>query len=179
MILHGTPQVVHRDVGLDVAPGRLLRRQRFRGCLGNDRPELAHRDRDVAPPASESPSSGGGGETEVEAEDSPLGTILVDQEGNTLYVFLQDTGDTSTCTGDCATTWPALIAKGEVKAGGGGGVDESLLGTSARDDGTMQVTYNGHPLYYFSGDQASGDTNGQGIGDIWFVVSPAGDAIKG
>ena len=131
------------------------------------------------PPASESPSSGGGGETEVEAEDSPLGTILVDQKGNTLYVFLQDTGDTSTCTGDCATTWPALIAKGEVKAGGGGGVDESLLGTSARDDGTMQVTYNGHPLYYFSGDQAPGDTNGQGIGDIWFVVSPAGDAIKG
>ena len=100
-------------------------------------------------------------------------------KGNTLYVFLQDTGDTSTCTGDCAATWPALIAKGEVKAGGGGGVDESLLGTSARDDGTMQVTYNGHPLYYFSGDQAPGDTNGQGIGDIWFVVSPAGDAIKG
>ena len=94
-------------------------------------------------------------------------------------MFLQDTGDTSTCTGDCAATWPALVAKGEVKAGGGGGVDESLLGTSARDDGTMQVTYNGHPLYYFSGDQAPGDTNGQGIGDIWFVVSPAGDAIKG
>jgi predicted lipoprotein with Yx(FWY)xxD motif len=132
------------------------------------------------PSASESPSSsGGGGETEVEAEDSSLGTILADQKGNTLYVFLQDTGDTSTCSGDCAATWPALIAKGEVKAGGGGGVDESLLGTSARDDGTMQVTYNGHPLYYFSGDQAPGDTNGQGIGDIWFVVSPAGDPIKG
>jgi predicted lipoprotein with Yx(FWY)xxD motif len=132
------------------------------------------------PPASESPSSGGGGggETEVEAEDSSLGTILVDSKGNTLYVFLQDTGDTSTCTGDCAASWPALIAKGEVKAGGGGGVDESFLGTSARDDGKMQVTYNGHPLYFFSGDQAPGDTNGQGIGDVWFVVSPAGDPIK-
>ena len=130
------------------------------------------------PPPSESPSASGGGETEVEAEDSPLGTILVDSKGNTLYVFLQDTGDTSTCTGDCAASWPALIAKGEVKAGGGGGVDESLLGTSARDDGTMQVTYNGHPLYFFSGDQAPGDTNGQGIGDIWFVVSPAGEPIK-
>ena len=127
---------------------------------------------------SESPASGGSGETEVEAEDSSLGTILVDSKGNTLYVFLQDTGDTSTCTGDCAASWPALIAKGEVKAGGGGDVDESLLGTSARDDGKMQVTYNGHPLYFFSGDQAPGDTNGQGIGDVWFVVSPAGEPIK-
>ena len=90
---------------------------------------------------------------------------------------MNDTGDTSTCTGDCAASWPALIAKGELKAGGD--VDESLLGTSARDDGTMQVTYNGHPLYHFSGDQAAGDTNGQGIGDIWFVVSPAGDPIQG
>ena len=155
------------------------RRQRIRWYIGSDGPELAYRDQTTPPPASESPSSGGGGETEVEAEDSSLGTILVDQKGNTLYVFLQDTGDTSTCTGDCAASWPALIAKGEVKAGGGGGVDESLLGTSARDDGTMQVTYNGHPLYFFSGDQAPGDTNGQGIGDVWFVVSPAGDAIKG
>jgi len=127
---------------------------------------------------SESPASGGSGETEVEAEDSSLGTILVDSRGNTLYVFLQDTGDTSTCTGDCAASWPALIAKGEVKAGGGGDVDGSLLGTSARDDGKMQVTYNGHPLYFFSGDQAPGDINGQGIGDVWFVVSPAGDPIK-
>ena len=149
------------------------------GASGTTGPSSPTETETSPPPASESPSSGGGGETEVEAEDSPLGTILVDQKGNTLYVFLQDTGDTSTCTGDCAATWPALIAKGEVKAGGGGGVDESLLGTSARDDGTMQVTYNGHPLYYFSGDQAPGDTNGQGIGDIWFVVSPAGDAIKG
>ena len=131
------------------------------------------------PPATEtsSPSASGGRETEVEAEDSSLGTILVDSKGNTLYVFLQDTGDTSTCTGDCAASWPALIAKGEVKAGGGGDVDESLLGTSARDDGTLQVTYNGHPLYYFAGDEAPGDTNGQAIGDIWFVVSPAGDPI--
>ena len=150
------------------------------GASGTTGPSSPTQTETSPPPASESPSSGGGsGETEVEAEDSPLGTILVDRKGNTLYVFLQDTGDTSTCTGDCAATWPALIAKGEVKAGGGGGVDESLLGTSARDDGTTQVTYNGHPLYYFSGDHAPGDTNGQGIGDIWFVVSPAGDAIKG
>jgi predicted lipoprotein with Yx(FWY)xxD motif len=133
-----------------------------------------------SPPESESPASGGGGgETEVEAEDSSLGTILVDSKGNTLYVFLNDTGDTSTCTGDCAASWPALVAKGEVKAGGGGDVDASILGTTQRDDGSMQVTYNGHPLYHFAGDQAPGDTNGQGVGDVWFVVSPAGEPIKG
>jgi predicted lipoprotein with Yx(FWY)xxD motif len=130
----------------------------------------------TAPSASETPASGGSGETEVQSEDSALGTILVDAKGNTLYVFMNDTSDTSTCTGDCAASWPALIAKGEVKAGGD--VDGSLLGTSARDDGTLQVTYNGHPLYHFSGDQTAGDTNGQGIGGIWFVVSPAGDPIK-
>ncbi|MGZ8646821.1 MAG: COG4315 family predicted lipoprotein [Actinomycetota bacterium] len=129
----------------------------------------------TAPPASESPASGGG--TEVESQDSSLGTILVDSKGSTLYVFMNDTGDTSTCTGDCAASWPALIANGEVK--GGGAVDASLLSTSARDDGTMQVTYNGHPLYHFSGDAAAGDTNGQGVGGIWFVVSPAGDPIEG
>ena len=128
------------------------------------------------PSASESAS---GGETEVESEDSALGTILVDAKGNTLYVFLQDTGSTSTCYDDCASSWPALVAKGEVKAGGSGGVDESLLGTTERDDGTTQVTYNGRPLYYFAGDAAPGDTNGQGVGDVWFVVSPAGDPIQG
>jgi predicted lipoprotein with Yx(FWY)xxD motif len=133
----------------------------------------------TAPTASETPASGGNAGTEVESEDSALGTILVDSKGNTLYVFMQDTSDVSTCTGDCAASWPALIAKGEVKAGGGGDVDESLLGTSPRDGGTMQVTYNGHPLYHFSGDATAGDTNGQGIGDVWFVVSPAGAPIKG
>lgn len=133
----------------------------------------------ASPTASETPASGGSGETEVESEDSALGTILVDSKGNTLYVFLQDTGDVSTCSGDCAASWPALIAKGEVKAGGGGDVDESLLGTSERDDGKAQVTYNGHPLYFFAGDEAAGDTNGQGVGDVWFVVSTAGEPITG
>ena len=141
-----------------------------------------------APPASESESpatggggggGGGGGETEVEAEDSPLGTIPTDADGMTLYVFFADTDGTSTCYDDCAASWPAFVAAGEVKAGGGGDIDESLLGTTERDDGTLQVTFNDQPLYYFSGDAAAGDTNGQGIGDVWYVVSPAGDAITG
>ena len=82
------------------------------GASGTTGPSSPTETETSPPPASESPSSGGGGETEVEAEDSSLGTILVDQKGNTLYVFLQDTGDTSTCTGDCAATWPAFDREG-------------------------------------------------------------------
>jgi predicted lipoprotein with Yx(FWY)xxD motif len=125
---------------------------------------------------TETPSSGGG--VEIEAEDSSLGTILTDSDGNTLYMFLNDTGSDSTCYDDCAANWPALTTDGAPEAGGSGGVDESLLGTTERTDGTTQVTYAGHPLYHFGGDQAAGDTNGQGVGQIWYVVSPEGTAIK-
>jgi predicted lipoprotein with Yx(FWY)xxD motif len=116
-------------------------------------------------------------ETEVQAEDSALGTILTDSDGNTLYVFLNDTSGESTCYDDCASNWPAFEARGEPAAGDG--IDQSLLGTTERTDGTTQVTYNGHPLYYFAGDQQPGDTNGQEVGDIWYVVSPAGEPVEG
>jgi predicted lipoprotein with Yx(FWY)xxD motif len=96
----------------------------------------------------------------------------VDAGGRTLYLFQQDTGTTSTCSGDCATTWPALTTDGAPTAGDG--AQASLLGTTARDDGTTQVTYAGHPLYLFSGDAAPGDTNGQGIGGVWFASTPDG-----
>lgn len=124
--------------------------------------------------ATTSPSPTGG--TTVAVASSSLGSILVDGEGRTLYVFLRDTGTTSTCEGDCAATWPPLTATGTPQAGTG--ANASLLGTSQRADGGAQVTYNGHPLYYFASDAAAGDTNGQGIGGIWYVVSPAGEAIK-
>ncbi len=108
--------------------------------------------------------------------NSKYGSILTDANGMTLYMFLNDTSTTSTCTGGCATLWPALLTNGSPVAGTG--VDGTKLGTSTRADGGVQVTYNGHPLYYFSSDKAAGDTNGQGIKSIWYVVSPAGDAIK-
>jgi predicted lipoprotein with Yx(FWY)xxD motif len=119
----------------------------------------------------------GGRHTEVEAEDSAFGTILTDSNGNTLYMFLNDTGPESTCYEDCAANWPAFEAKGEL--GAGDGVDASLLGTTERTDGTTQVTYADHPLYHFGGDQAPGDTNGQEIGDVWYVVSPEGEPVEG
>lgn len=102
--------------------------------------------------------------------------FLVDAKGMTLYIFLNDTSTTSTCTGTCANNWPAVLTNGAPVAGTG--VDGTKLGTTTRADGTTQVTYNGHPLYYFVQDKAAGDTNGQGIKSVWYVVSSAGDAIK-
>jgi predicted lipoprotein with Yx(FWY)xxD motif len=114
------------------------------------------------------------GASTVATADADLGTILVDGDGMTLYLFMPDAQGASTCADACADTWPALAGP----ATAGDGVDEALLSTADRpDDGSAQVTYNGWPLYHFSGDAAPGDTNGQGIGDIWFVVDAAGTAV--
>jgi predicted lipoprotein with Yx(FWY)xxD motif len=110
----------------------------------------------------------------VAAADSDLGTILVDGEGDTLYLFTSDTqGEPSTCVEGCASAWPAL--SGTVSAGDG--VDESLIGTVTNADGTEQATYNDWPLYYYAQDTGPGDTNGQGVGGIWWVVDASGNAI--
>jgi predicted lipoprotein with Yx(FWY)xxD motif len=111
----------------------------------------------------------------VATADTDLGTIVVDGEGMTLYLFMPDAQGASTCVDACADTWPSLAGP----ATAGDGVDEALLGTADRpDDGSAQVTYNGWPLYHFASDAAPGDTNGQGIGDIWFVVDAAGNAVS-
>jgi predicted lipoprotein with Yx(FWY)xxD motif len=114
-------------------------------------------------------------------EAEGFGPILVDVEGMSLYVFMADTQDagTSACADDCAVEWPPLTTAGDPVAGEG--VDATLLGTITRDDGSLQVTYNGWPLYLFHEDAAPGDTNGQGIdefGGLWFLVSPEGEAIQ-
>jgi predicted lipoprotein with Yx(FWY)xxD motif len=112
----------------------------------------------------------------VQAVGSDLGRILADAEGRTLYLFEADTDGISTCYEDCAANWPPLTVEGEPTAGDG--ADRSLLGTTERDDGSIQVTYADQPLYFFATDQATGDTNGQGIGGVWFVVDPDGQAVK-
>lgn len=117
--------------------------------------------------------------TTLTTSTTDLGTFLVDGEGNTLYIFLPDNQGDSTCYDACADNWPPLV--GEVTAGMG--VDEMLLGTTTRkgsayQPGPVQITYNGWPLYYFAGDSAPGDTNGQGVKDVWYVIDPAGDPIK-
>jgi predicted lipoprotein with Yx(FWY)xxD motif len=117
-----------------------------------------------------STSTGAAGTVNVAQND--LGEILTNADGRTVYLFEQDTDTTSTCMDSCASTWPALIATGKPTAGDG--VDASLLDTN--DAG--QVTYAGHPLYLYSADQAAGDTNGEGIGDLWYAVSPTGAKVE-
>jgi predicted lipoprotein with Yx(FWY)xxD motif len=114
----------------------------------------------------------------VKIAGSRLGRILVDSKGITLYDFVKDKGTTSVCYGACAALWPPLISKGKPIAGPG--VRASLLGTTKRKDGKLEVTYDGHPLYYFVTDRKPGQTTGQGVnqfGGPWWVLSPAGKEI--
>jgi predicted lipoprotein with Yx(FWY)xxD motif len=118
------------------------------------------------------------GGAKVNLAKSRLGRILVDSKGITLYDFPPDKGTTSVCYGACAALWPPLITKGKPVAGPG--VRASLLGTTKRKDGKLEVTYNHHPLYYFVSDQKPGQTTGQGVkqfGAPWWVISAAGKAI--
>jgi predicted lipoprotein with Yx(FWY)xxD motif len=116
--------------------------------------------------------------TTVMVAKSRLGRILVDRKGITLYDFVKDKRGRSSCYGACAAFWPPLITKGKPHAGTG--VRGSLLGTTKRKDGKLEVTYNHHPLYYFVSDRKPGQTTGQGVnqfGGPWWVLSPAGKEI--
>jgi predicted lipoprotein with Yx(FWY)xxD motif len=111
----------------------------------------------------------------VSAQQTSLGTILVDGKGKTVYDFAPDKGSTSACTGSCASVWPPVPAPSPLPASLAGVTGS--IGTTTRSDGTHQLTVAGHPVYTFSGDSAPGQTNGQGVvlnGGLWTVVSPAG-----
>jgi predicted lipoprotein with Yx(FWY)xxD motif len=117
--------------------------------------------------------------TSVRAGTSRLGRILVDSRGKTLYLWAHDKGHKSTCNGPCAVAWPPLITHGKPKAGGG--ALAALLATSRRTDGRTQVTYKGHPLYYYVGDKRPGDVKGEGLtgfGGRWDPISPGGLAVR-
>ncbi len=127
-----------------------------------------------APASTSAPT----GVATVTAASTNLGMILVDGSGRTLYLFEKDQPDQSACSGTCAAAWPVDSSSGTPKAGSG--VKASLLGTIKRADGATQVTYNHHPLYYYSGDSGPGQQNGQGLnafGAAWFVVGPAGAKV--
>ena len=129
-------------------------------------------------PAGASATTPGTAAASVSVANSPLGQMLVDGSGRTLYLFEADTGSTSTCKDACAQAWPPLLTPGAPSAGSGASAAE--LGTTTRPDGTTEVTYHGHPLYTYVADTKAGDINGQGLnqfGAKWYVLSPTGDKI--
>ena len=114
----------------------------------------------------------------VSTATTSLGRVVVTGSGHTLYLFEKDKNGKSACSGMCATFWPPLITSGKPRAGAG--VKASLLGTTKRADGRLQVTYNHHPLYTFAKDTKKGQTTGEGVsafGASWFAVSPAGAKV--
>jgi predicted lipoprotein with Yx(FWY)xxD motif len=116
----------------------------------------------------------------VGVRTTKLGKILVNGKGVTLYLFMKDKKGKSACTGACANAWPPLLTKGRAHAGGGAA--SKMLGTTRRADGTTQVTYNGHPLYTFIGDNNKpGSTAGEGskaFGAEWYVLGTNGKKIE-
>jgi predicted lipoprotein with Yx(FWY)xxD motif len=108
------------------------------------------------------------------------GTYLTDSSGRAIYLWVKDSTNKSACSGACAGAWPPVTATGTPTASGS--AHASDLGTITRSDGTKQVTYDGHPLYYFSGDSGPGQTNGEGsdgFGAKWWLISPSGDQVTG
>ncbi len=132
----------------------------------------------TAAPATNPPATTAAGATLEVRTDAEYGAVVTGANGMSLYVFLNDKGDgKSTCYGDCAGSWPALTVAGAGDLTGGTGVT-GALGTITRDDGALQVTLAGAPLYYFVVDAAAGDTKGQGLNNKWYLASPAGTAVK-
>ncbi|HEX3317707.1 MAG TPA: hypothetical protein VHR88_06795 [Solirubrobacteraceae bacterium] len=124
-----------------------------------------------------SPSSKSGGTVTIGT--TAAGKVLVGPDGHSLYLFEKDKGPKSTCAGACASAWPPLTTSGKPAAGSG--VQTSMLGVTKRSDGTTQVTYNGHPLYYFQGDKKTGMIAGQGLdafGAEWYVLNSAGTKVE-
>jgi len=128
--------------------------------------------------AAPTTSSGSPAAAVVDLRGSKLGQTLVDGQGRTLYLFEADTAGKSNCNGACTSAWPPYVSNGTPHAGTG--VTGALLGTSIRGNGATQVTYHGHPLYYYAGDNRPGDAAGQGLnqfGAKWYVLASSGNKI--
>ena len=127
--------------------------------------------------ASEEPSASAGA-VELKLGESSLGQIITDGAGKTLYMFQPDEAGTPTCYDDCATAWPPLLADDPASVTVGTGLDASKLTVVPRTDGGSQLKYGAWTLYYFANDAAAGDTNGQGLNDVWWVIGADGEPIK-
>jgi predicted lipoprotein with Yx(FWY)xxD motif len=131
------------------------------------------------PSSAASAASPAGAAVTVSTHTGAYGTYLSDGSGKSLYMFEPDKNGTSTCYGQCAKFWPPLTSSSAAQAGSG--LQQSMLGTTKRTDGTTQITYAGHPLYYFAEDTSAGDTKGEGLnlsGGEWYLLSTKGTSIE-
>ncbi len=131
-----------------------------------------------APAAGGASAAAGGAAASIAVKTGAMGAHLTDAQGNTLYLFAADKSTDSTCYNACATYWPPLVTNGTPQVAGQAQL--AMVGTTKRTDGTTQVTYAGHPLYYFKSDTTPGDAKGQGknlSGGLWWIVAPGGKAI--
>jgi len=129
-------------------------------------------------PAASGASGSGSGATLITTASTSGGAVLTDGSGRAVYLWVKDTGNTSSCAGACASAWPPVTTTGTVTASGSASASD--LSTITRSDGTKQVTYNGHPLYYYAGDSGAGMASGQGsdsFGAKWWLVSPSGSDV--
>ena len=129
----------------------------------------------AAAPAAAAPAAAN---SAVSVRSTSLGKVLVDASGRTLYLFERDKPDMSSCTGACQSIWPSFTSQSKPKATGG--VSAAKLRTIAATGGKQEVTYNGHPLYYYVGDRKPGDTAGEGLnqfGAEWYVLAANGNKI--
>ena len=150
-------------------------------CGGDDDASPAATDAPAvtdAPAAADATAASGAADEEVSAGlqlvSTELGDVIADADGRILYLFVPDAQGESTCYEACEATWPVVPELSSV----GDGLDPALLGTTTRTNGTNQATYNDWPLYYYAGDTTPGETNGQGLNDVWFVIDSAGDAAS-
>jgi predicted lipoprotein with Yx(FWY)xxD motif len=151
------------------------------GCTSPAADEPADQETSVETeaPETEAPDTGSmEGDALLTTADSSLGEIVVDADGMTVYMFDNDAqgGDASTCEGQCAANWPAVTTDSDDPTVEG---VTGEVGTITGVDGETQVTLNGWPLYSYAGDSAAGDTNGQGVNGVWWVLTPAGEKIGG
>jgi predicted lipoprotein with Yx(FWY)xxD motif len=150
------------------------------GCGGDDNGDDSTMPAAAAKATTDSgPNSPGASGTTVQVAGSDYGQILFDGDNQAIYSFDKEKGSTSECYDDCATAWPPVLTKGQPQAGTG--ADTGQLGTTKREDGTTQVTYAGHPLYYYEEDPP-GEVLCQNVdefGGLWLVVKPDGEPVRG
>jgi predicted lipoprotein with Yx(FWY)xxD motif len=169
-----------RLIAIGAAAGALI----LAGCGGDDDDDGG----DSAAPAAAAtapaettatkPAAGGGAGTTIKTSDSQYGQVLFGGNDQAIYYFDKESGSKSECYGACAEAWPPVLTEGDPQAGSG--VQAGLLGTTPRDDGTTQVTYDGHPLYYYV-DDPKGEVlchNVDEFGGLWLAVQGNGQAVS-